>query len=396
MSVKNRKLRVLHVGKYYPPHRGGIETHLQTLCGELKAHIDVRVIVASGSLQGSSGPIDGVWVEKLPTVLTVASTPLCPTMPARIRAAGADLVHIHHPNPMASLAFLLSGFKGPMVTTWHSDVVRQRVLNSLYIPVERKFLSRSAAIIVTSPTYLDVSKVLRGFRDNCTVVPFGIPLEPLQRRNEAAIRDIHQRFGDRIALSAGRLVYYKGLPHLIRAMKDVDATLLIAGDGPLRRSLEQLSRDLGLAERVRFLGELDDLIPYLQACDVFVLPSIARSEAFGIVQLEAMGCGKPVINTQLESGVPYVSLDRVTGLTVPPGDSAALSAALNELFGNAEIRRQYGEAGYRRARTEFSLQGMVDTTLDIYNRVLGLSKGAEQYQFAHPGAAKSPVVKPSG
>jgi glycosyltransferase involved in cell wall biosynthesis len=374
--VTNRKLRVLHVGKYYPPHRGGMETHLQTLCSELKQQIDVRVIVASGSSEGASGMDEGVWVERLPTIMTVASTPVCLTMPARIRAADADLVHIHHPNPMASLAFLLSGFKGPMVTTWHSDVVRQRVLNSLYAPIEKKFLNRSSTIIATSPNYLDGSKTLRGFRNNCAVVPFGIPLEPLQRHDEAAIRDIRQRFGERIALSVGRLVYYKGLPGLIRAIKDVDATLLIVGDGPLRTSLEQLSRDLGLAERVRFLGQVDDLVPYLQACDVFVLPSNARSEAFGIVQLEAMGCGKPVINTQLESGVPYVSLDRVTGITVSPDDSAALSAALNELFNNEELRRQYGEAAYQRVSTEFTLRLMVDRTIEVYNRAMNVSNGA--------------------
>lgn len=374
--MTNRKLRVLHVGKYYPPTRGGMETHLQTLCSELQRQIEVRIIVASGTSEGSCGMADGVWVERLPTVITAASTPVCLTMPARIRAADADLVHIHHPNPMASLAFLLSGFKGPMVTTWHSDVVRQRVLNSLYAPIERKFLNRSSAIIASSPNYLDGSKALRGFRDNCAVVPFGIPLEPLQRRNEEAVRDIRLRFGNRIALSAGRLVYYKGLPNLIRAMKNVDATLLVVGDGPLRHSLEDQTRDLGLDGRVRFLGQIDDLVPYLQACDVFVLPSNARSEAFGIVQLEAMGCGKPVINTRLQSGVPYVSLDGVTGLTVPPDDSAALSAALNELFGNDELRRQYGEAAYLRVSSEFTVRLMVDRTIEVYNRAMGASNGA--------------------
>lgn len=389
--MKHRKLRVLHVGKYYPPHRGGMETHLQILCAELQRQIDVRVIVASGSSAGASGTADGVWVERLPTIMTAASTPVCPAMPARIRAADVDLVHIHHPNPMASVAFLLSGFKGPMVTTWHSDVVRQRVLNSLYAPIERKFLNRSTAIIASSSNYVDGSRTLRGFRQNCAVVPFGIPLEPLQRRNEAAIRDIRERFGRRIALSAGRLVYYKGLPCLIKAMKDVDATLLVVGNGPLGNSLEQLSRDLGLTERVKFLGEVDDLVPYLQACDVFVLPSNARSEAFGIVQLEAMGCGKPVINTQLDSGVPYVSLDRVTGLTVPPNDSTALSAALNELFGNDKIRRQYGEAAYRRVSTEFTVGKMVDRTIEVYNKAMGVSNGAgrEQHRFAHTDFARS-------
>jgi glycosyltransferase involved in cell wall biosynthesis len=136
-------------------------------------------------------------------------------------------------------------------------------------------------------------------------------------------------YGERIVLGVGRLIYYKGFEHLVRAMGDVQATALIAGDGPLSGALAAEATRLGVADRVVLLGRVNeaDLKACYHACDVFALPSIERSEAFGIVQLEAMACGRPVVNTRLDSAVPHVSLDGLTGLTVPPGDPAALAAA---------------------------------------------------------------------
>src|ERR1019366_4201148 len=152
-SFPHRGIRVVHVGKFYPPHRGGIESHLAALCGALRDRVDLEVLVASDSRSSSRGLVDGVRVRRLGTWLMAASTCLSPGLPAAIRNARPDLLHLHLPNPVAVLSYFTAGFRGPVVVTYHSDVVRQRMLNSLYTPWVHRLLSRCAAIIVGSPNY---------------------------------------------------------------------------------------------------------------------------------------------------------------------------------------------------------------------------------------------------
>ena len=173
-------------------------------------------------------------------------------------------------------------------------------------------------------------------------------------------------------LGVGRLIYYKGFENLVRAMADVRATALIAGDGPLGGALAAEAARLGVADRVVLMGRVNDadLKACYHACDVFALPSVERSEAFGIVQLEAMACGKPVVNTRLDSAVPHVSLDGLTGLTVAPGDPAALAAALNALLDDPARRAAMGAAARRRVREEFSAELMARRTLEVYREVV--------------------------
>ena len=202
----------------------------------------------------------------------------------------------------------------------------------------------------------------------------GISTDKFKTVNEDAVAKIRSRFGERIVLSIGRLIYYKGFDHLIRAMNSVEGHLLIIGDGPLRKALAEKARHLGVSGRVTFVGEVENVVPYLQASDVFALPSVARSEAFGIVQLEAMSCGKPVVNTMLQSGVPWVSIDGLTGITVPPADSDALASALNRLLGDATLRARLGAAGRLRVEQEFRADLMVTRTLDLYEEVINSAK----------------------
>ena len=292
-------------------------------------------------------------------------------MTQAIRSARADLVHVHLPNPAAVVAMLASGYRGPTIVTWHSDVVRQRVLAKLFQPLLNVFIRRCSAIIVSSPNYLLSSPVLRANRRKCRVIPFGVPLEPFQREHASAVAGIRKRFGPRIILTVGRCVYYKGFEYLIRAMLKIpDAQLLIIGDGPRRPALEAEAREFGLSERVTFLGSVKDPVPYYQACDVFALASIARSEAFGIVQLEALASGKPVVNTLLPSGVPFVSVDGVTGFSVTPGDADALAQALGKLLDQPALRSKFGQEGIRRVRRNFTLQKMIDRTLRLYAEVV--------------------------
>ncbi len=364
------RLRVLHVGKYYPPHAGGIETHLATLCRELRGAVHVEIVVASENGRSVQEAVDGISVTRVGTVLDLAAAPVCPGMVRRIRDAQADLVHIHLPNPTAILAYFASRRNGPLVTTYHSDIVRQRLLARGFAPFLQHFLQRCAAIIVASPNYLKTSAILQPYRDRCRIIPYGISVEDSQQGDPRLSAEIRKRYGPRLLLSVGRLVYYKGFEHLIRAMRQVQACLLIVGDGPLRAALVQETATLGVTDRVVFLGAVADVRPYYQAVDIFVLPSVARSEAFGLVQLEAMASGLPVVNTWLKSGVPFVSPNARTGLTVPPEDPDALADAINLLLDDDDLRARCGAAARRRVQQEFNLQSMVERTLQVYRDVM--------------------------
>jgi glycosyltransferase involved in cell wall biosynthesis len=365
------RLRVLQVGKFYPPHMGGIETHLQALCGALKASCDLQVIVSSDDRRSVQEVVDDVPVLRVGTFLTAFSTPICPAMAARIRSTNADLVHIHLPNPTAVLAYLNSGHRGRLVITYHSDTVRQKILGSLFEPFLQAALRRSSAIIATSPSYLETSPALQAHRDRCHLIPYGIDIAQFQQCDQAAIGAVRRQYGDRLIIGVGRLVYYKGFEQLIRAMVGVRGKLLLIGDGPLRGELQQLTNELGISDKVVFAGEIQNaqVIPYYHAADVFALPSVARSEAFGIVQIEAMAAGLPVVNTALDSGVPFVSLHDQTGLTVPPRDPVALATALNRLLDDPGLRKTLGAAGVQRAWREFSLGSMAVRTQELYRSV---------------------------
>lgn len=365
-----RDLSVLQIGKYYPPHRGGMETHLQSLCERLNRLMHVEVIVANHTQHTITEHVNGIKVTRLASVAKLASAPICPSMLATIRRSSADLIHIHLPNPTAILAYLMSGHPGKLIFTYHSDIVRQRYLSRLYDPLQRIVLNRADAIIASSSKYLDTSNVLPAFRNRCRVIPFGIETETLEKTDARQVTDIRSKYGDRIVLGVGRLVYYKGFEFLVRAMAKVDGHLLIVGQGPLREHLQAVITKLGINHRATILSEVKDVIPYYHAAAVFALPSIARSEAFGLVQLEAMACGKPVVNTNLASGVPFVSLDKVTGLTVPPADADALSVALNSLLNNVTLCREYGAAGRKRVAQEFEIDEMVRRTVEIYSEAM--------------------------
>jgi rhamnosyl/mannosyltransferase len=311
-----------------------------------------------------------VRVRRESKLFGLGSSPVCPRLARSIRESRADIVHLHFPNPAAILSYLASGHAGRVVVTYHSDIVRQRLTGRAFRPVLEYFLRRCSAVIATSPDYIESSPVLSKFRERCRVIPLGIVPEKFERVDEAAVRSIRERYGPRIVLGVGRLIYYKGFEHLIRAMRETEARLLVVGEGPLRRALEGERSALGESRsRVVLLGEVGDAAPYFRAADVFALASTARSEAFGIVQLEAMACGVPVVNTRLASGVPFVSPDGLSGITVPPADPSALARALKRLLDDPSLRAKLGEAGRRRVHDEFTADLMAERTLELYREV---------------------------
>lgn len=373
-------MRVLQVGKYYPPYFGGIESHVAELATAIhQRRVEVEVLVSNDKPETVEESIAGVPVLRAGTMAKVASTPISPAMLSRLFAIDHDVVHVHLPSPLTCLALLLSRPKAKLVVTYHSDIVKQRFLAWLIQPILNQFLKRASAIIVGSPTLLSTSPVLQKHKDRCRVVPFGVDQSWCAEPEVEATKALRKKYGERIVLAVGRQVYYKGFEYLIEAMSKVDAHLLLAGDGPLRGQLEDKAQNLGLQDKVTFLGKVPDkdLRACYHAADVFVLPSIEKSEAFGLVQVEAMAAGTPVINTWLDSAVPFVSLDGETGVTVEPRDSNAISAALQELFDNPALRHKYAESARQRAESMFSVAAMTDATLSIYREALGSENQTE-------------------
>ncbi|MEI6452830.1 MAG: glycosyltransferase, partial [Actinomycetes bacterium] len=259
----------------------------------------------------------------------------------------------------------------PSVVLYHSDIVRQKRLLTAYRPFLERFLDRVDLIVTSSPNMVRGSELLAPRAEKCRVVPFGLPAArltatPAVLRRAEELRGAHA--GRHVVLFVGRLVYYKGVDVLVRAMLGVDADLVLIGRGPLEAELRELAIAGGSAARVTFLGPQtdDELSAWYHAADVLCLPSVARSEAFGLVQIEAHAAGTPVVSTDLPTGVPYANPDGVTGLIVPPGDAAALAAALNRLLGDDELRARLGAQAQARARRELTVPRMVAGTLDVY------------------------------
>jgi glycosyltransferase involved in cell wall biosynthesis len=297
--------------------------------------------------------------------------PICPGLTAAIRRSPADLVHIHMPNPGAAMAFLTSGHPGKVVITHHADTVGREVLRRFSDPFVNALMRRADRIIVTSRRYLDSSSELLPFRDKCCIVPLGIDPRDVICTDGPAIQQLHQKLGDRIVLAVGRLVPYKGFSILVRAMKDVNARLILIGAGPQYNALVELVESEGVVEKITMLGGVEDIRPYFAAASVFVLPSVTRAEAFGMVQLEAMAAGLPVVNTNIDSGVPEVCLNGITGITVPPQSVKALSQAIQLLLDRQDLREQFSEAGQARVNSEFTSDLVARRVSAIYSEVLG-------------------------
>jgi rhamnosyl/mannosyltransferase len=368
-------MRVLHVGKYYPPTPGGMEKVIQLLCEHERPDADSRVLVSNTSPRTVREAWRGVPVTRVARLAAIGSVGVCPTFPLALGREPADLTVLHEPNPLALVSDLLSRRSGPLVVWYHSEVMRPAwKYRLMYEPFLRRVLDRAARVVVSSPALAEHAAALAPYREKCRVIPFGIELRRLAPSDEVRARADRIR-RDRpgpLLLFVGRLVAYKGVSVLVDAMRAIEATAIVVGSGPLASALEDRARGLPPG-RVVFAGEVadDELLALYHACDAFVLPSVTRAEAFGMVQLEAMACGKPIVSTNLPSGVPWVNRDGVSGLVVEPGDAGALAAALRRLVGDVELRTRLGRAARARVEAEFTAERMAARTVALYREVLG-------------------------
>lgn len=366
-------MRILHVYKDYFPVLGGMENHIKTVAeAQAAGGNDVTVLVTGPSWKTSTESLGGVRVVKAGRMATVASTPLSISLPLCLRRERPDIVHLHHPYPVGEVAQLVFSRGTATILTYHSDIVRQKTYLRFYRPWLRRLLKRVDGIIATSDRYIVTSEHLRPFADKCRVIPLGIDLEPfLRSRHDEAIA-IRRKYGTPLLVFVGKLRYYKGLQYLVQAMEAIPARLLVVGSGPMAGPLAEAVRSMHLEKKVIFLGELPEaaLAPYYQAADIFVLPASERSEAYGLVQVEAMASGVPVISTELGTGTSFVNVHGKTGLVVAPKDPGALRDAAEGLLADPLLRKGMGEEGRKRAVTEFAKDRMVDRIGTFYSDLL--------------------------
>lgn len=376
-------LKSLQFTKFYPPVFGGIETATYELAEGLIARgVPTDVLCANTERRAVRDTYGPVRVSRAASYAKLLSTSMAPgliTELARMRGLH-DIVHVHLPNPMANLALRLAPPKARIVLHWHSDIINQARALKLYEPLQQWMLKRADAIIATSPPYAAHSPWLRPFSEKVHVVPLGIQPDRLQQPEQALVdarRALRARHGDRpLVFSIGRMATYKGFDVLIEASRALQpqALVVVGGGGELLETHREQVRRLGLEDRIVFTGRLSDLevAAYMAEAILFCLPSTNRAEAFGMVLLEAMVAGLPIVSTDIAgSGVPWVNAHGESGLNVPVQQPQALADAINLLLGNAVLARQYGDAGRRRFETHFTADRMVEQTLDVYRHVLG-------------------------
>jgi glycosyltransferase involved in cell wall biosynthesis len=358
-------MKIVHFAKFYPPEYGGIESVTEALAEDHAAggH-DVEVVCftrqdARVEQQGA------LTLRRVKMQKEKSSQPLAAGyLGACAKAAqDADVVHVHTPNVLASLAVLRLPRRVHVVIHWHADIEGKGMLGHLVRPIERAMLRRANCIVTTTKAYAQASPALAAFADRIEVIPIGIADLDQPPVPEPAAKPY--------VLFVGRLVPYKGLPVLLNAVAQVnaDAEFRIVGAGPEEGALKAQARQLGIVDRVNFMGrvDLDRLQSLLAGTTVFCLPSVNRLEAFGVVLLEAARASRAIIATDIPgSGVPWVN---GTGINVPINDPTELAQALDRLLADPQEVQQLGAAARARFEKEFSRNLMSARFLSLYERL---------------------------
>jgi glycosyltransferase involved in cell wall biosynthesis len=378
-------MKVLQVSKFYPPIKGGIESVVYELTTGLSGlGFDVDVLCSNTRRTTSRERERGVKGEysitRAGSLGRILSTSLSPALIAEARRlrSSYDVIHVQMPDPMAALALWYARPTGRVVVHWQSDVVNQKRALFFYEPLQRWLLKRADAIIATTPPYAESSPWLAPFARKVAIIPIGIS-DFSASLNESRVREIREKFGGKkLIFSLGRMTYYKGFDVLIEAAATIpdNSVIVVGGGGELLSTHRAHVRHRGLERKIYFIGRIpdDDIAAYFAACDVFCLPSVIRAEAYGVVLLEAMAMGKPLVATDIKgSGVAWVNQHRVTGLNVPVRDASALSTALRELLENDQLAENMGRAARRRFTEHLTADLMVSAIADLYRRLTAVA-----------------------
>lgn len=369
-------MKILQVNKFYYPKLGGIETIVKQISEQLGKDVGWQVdVLACNSRKGVPNlvqEVEGVKVYLARSLGVFFSMPVSINFLFLFRkiAKDYDLIILHHPFPLGFLAYWLFGKKKKMLIWYFSDIIRQRFLGYIIKPLLISVLNSAKAILVYSNSVVTSSAILKVFNKKIIVIPYGLSSSFYKKSLNQEALEIKAEKTTPLILSVGRLVSYKGFEYLIEAMKSVSGNLIIIGSGPLLEKLTTQIKEAKLHDKIKIISSVKDLASYYQAADVFVLPSVTSAETFGLVQLEAMASGLPVINTSLPTAVPEVSINGLTGITVAPRDSGKLAEALNELVNNPSLRKKYSQAAKLRAEQDFSETRFILDMKEVINNLV--------------------------
>lgn len=373
---------ILHLSKFSNERVGGIETVVDRLLSGLSLDFKLFNLVANHHFKNKVVEQAGYREYCAAMAGMLARTPICPSMPYYLKKLYKryqfSIVHLHFPNPMAHLASKILPDSVKRIISWHSDVIRQKNLLLLYQPFVNHLLKQASAVIVSTRYLAEYSEQIKIARERniIHIIPYGVDFDYfLGNKYQGKIKQIKQQYSQRFLIFAlGRHVYYKGFCYLIEAMKQLpkNIVLLLGGDGTLTQKLRIQVQTLQLEEQVHFLGEIakQDLPAYYHACDLFCLPSIEQSEAFGIAQLEAMACAKPVICCDVTHAESNLNQHAVTGFVVPPRCPTSLADAILKLYREPSLRHSLGRSAYNYAKEKFTTQQMVRQIKNLYQEII--------------------------
>jgi glycosyltransferase involved in cell wall biosynthesis len=367
-------LKVLHFFKtYWPDSFGGVERTIHAIAQSTAGHgIETEVLSLSRTPNESSRRIDGHMARKAKLDFELASTGFSREVFQEFGslARKADLIHYHFPWPFMDIVHFHSRHGKPTVVTYHSDIVKQRLIVPFYRPLMMRFLKDVDAIVATSPDYLKSSPVLKAIEPKAKIIPIGIDESAYPAPTEADHAWSRSTIPEPFVLFVGVLRYYKGLDVLIQAAGQVRCKIVIAGSGPIERQLKLQAKKLR-CDNVIFLGEVAEQrkMVLLHNCHGFVFPSNQRSEAYGLSLVEAAMCGKPMISCELGTGTSYVNKAGETGLVIPPSDPARLAEAINRFVESPVEAANWGQAARDRYVRLFTADRMGKSYADLYHHL---------------------------
>lgn len=372
-------MRILHFYKtYWPDTFGGVERSIHAIAnGAANYGIKSDVLSLSSHPERSSIEFGGHMAHKAKLDFEFASTGFSREVIAHFRelAAKADIIHYHFPWPMMDVVHLVSPPGKPTVVTYHSDIVKQKLLLRLYTPLMHRFLSSVDRIVATSPRYIDTSTVLQRYKSKTTTIPLGLNEADYPPATAEEKAKWLSRFPKPFFLFVGMFRYYKGLHILLEAATRVDSDVVIVGNGPMEKDLKRHAETLGL-QNIHFVGALSDRekIALLEQCRAFVFPSNMRSEAFGLSLVEAAMFGKPMITCEIGTGTSFINLHGETGWVVKANDPQALAAAINRLAHETIESEGFGKAARRRFEETFSGTMMSRRYAEMYQDMVSGGK----------------------
>lgn len=369
-------MKVLQLGKFYPI-KGGVEKVMYDLMSGLSER-QVRCDMLCASIDKHYQEIkrnEFSTIFAMPSLTKKFGTMISPKLISRLKkiAPQYDIIHIHHPDPMVAYALYLSGYKGKVIVHWHSDIIKQKNLLKLIMPLQNWLLRRADLIVGTTPVYVKESPHLNDYQEKVTYLPIGI--KPLVYEEEKVLKIRKEYPGKKVVFSLGRLVEYKGFEYLVEAAQYLpdDYVVLIGGTGPLEKDLSNHIKKLNLENKVKLLGRIsdEDLPNYYGACGLYCLSSIMKTEAFAIVQIEAMSFGKPIVATKIpHSGVAWVNADGISGINVGIKNPLEIAVAIRKILEDKYLYEKLSDGATKRFHDVFMEDKMIESCISLYNQVL--------------------------